>query len=184
MHYFHIYLHYLGKMAIMTKIMFTKPAGIISMVPSIFVTFLTPAFSVSQRTPTQMVLILLFGLFLLDFATGIYASWIEKKQKEKEDPELAKENLISSKKLRLSGVKAFIYCSGTLAVYGVEKVFFIKTFKFESVSEQGFTITMLIVAFFCAIEFYSIFFENFKRAGFDIVAMVKKIKGTKTELTE
>lgn len=183
MNYFQLYLHYIVKIAFLTKIIFTKPAGIVCLIPSMVTVFLTPAFSISKFTPTQWVLILLFWFFILDFITGIYASWIEKKKRKMENMD-DNQNLITSEKLRRCGVKASVYCTGTLSVYGVEKIFFIKSVRFESVSEQGFTITMLIVAVFCGCEFYSIFFENFKRAGYDIVARVQKIKSVKKKLSE
>jgi hypothetical protein len=44
------------------------------------------------------------------------------------------------------------------------------------------TITLVFIGFCCSVEFYSVFFENFKRAGFDIrkklfavIGEVKKI---------
>ena len=80
----------------------------------------------SVMSNTQKAVYLLIGLFILDFITGILASWKEKKESEKKDPSLKGKTLISSEKLKLSGVKAFTYASAILAVWGIEKVFIIK----------------------------------------------------------
>ncbi|RZJ33715.1 MAG: hypothetical protein EOO51_12550 [Flavobacterium sp.] len=184
MNFLQLYQHYIVKVMFLTKIIFTKPVGVACLLPSMIVAFATPSFSATKFTATQSTLILLLALFILDFITGIAASYIERNNAKKANPGKIIPRLISSEKLQRCGVKASIYGTGTLAVWGVEKVFFIKSFKFETVSEQGFTITMLVVAVFCATEFYSIFFENFKTMGFDIVDAVKKIRGVKKELTE
>ena len=113
--------------------------------------------------------------YVFDFITGILASWREKRESEKTDPSLKDKDLISSDKLKLSGIKAFTYASAILAVWGIEKVFIIKSFKFSNISDQDMTITLIFIGFCCAIEFYSIFFENFKRAGFDIKKNVFKV---------
>lgn len=158
--------------------MLTKPIGI---------TLLVPTIGIALLSNTQKGLIILFSLFILDFITGIYASWIEKKKAEKTTPSLKNEALISSEKLRLSGVKLFTYTSSILSVFGIEKLFIIKSFKFENISSQDLTLTVCVIAFFCAIEFYSVFFENFKRAGFDIIEktnnIIDKFKGEKDKIT-
>lgn len=122
----------------------------------------------SAMTDTEKAIYLLICFYVLDFITGILASWKEKKEAEKKNPKLKEQSLISSEKLKLSGVKAFTYASAILAVWGIEKVFIIKSFKFDSFSDQNMTITLIFIGFCCSVEFYSIFFENFKRAGFDI----------------
>lgn len=133
---------------------------------------------VSTMSTTEKAVYLLMAFYVLDFITGILASWREKKEAEKTDPSLKDKDLISSDKLKLSGIKAFTYASAILAVWGIEKVFIIKSFKFSHISNENMTITLIFIGFCCAIEFYSIFFENFKRAGFDIR---KKFFGVVTE---
>lgn len=154
-----LYSKYFFKLWINLKTMSSSPAGFIT--GSSLVT-------VSVLTSVQKALILLLIFFVIDFITGIIASWREKKDKEKIDPTVKEQSLISSEKLKLSAVKAFTYASAILGVWGIEKVFFIRTFKFENISTEDLTITLIFVGFCCAIEFYSIVFENFKRMGFDI----------------
>lgn len=154
-----LYSKYFFKLWINLKTMSSSPAGFIT--GSSLVT-------VSVLTSVQKALILLLIFLVIDFITGIIASWREKKDKEKIDPTVKEQSLISSEKLKLSAVKAFTYASAILGVWGIEKVFFIRTFKFENISTEDLTVTLIFVGFCCAIEFYSIVFENFKRMGFDI----------------
>ena len=159
------------KLGISLKSISTSPAATITSGTIIVTTY----FSTVQKA---LLLLLLF--FILDFITGIIASYKEKKQKEKENPKLKEQTLISSEKLKLSAVKAFTYASSILGVWGIERVFFIKTFKFENVSTEDLTVTLIFVGFCCSIEFYSIVFENFKRMGFDIASkFFKVVKGIK-----
>lgn len=129
----------------------------------------------------------LFALMLLDFVTGIAASKIEKQKAEEENPELKKERLISSDKLKKSGVKFFLYASTILLAYHIEKIFFIKSFSL-SFSTAHITITVVVVAFWMVVELYSTVFENFKRMGFDVVeramSIIKNYKSTKNKINE
>ena len=150
---------YFVKLALTIKTIATKPAGVALSFPLIGVVYVTDM---------QRCLYLLLGLFIADFATGIIASWVEKKKAEKKNPKLKEQNLISSEKLKMSAVKAATYSFSILGVYGIERIFFIKTLRFDAVSDRDLTITIIFTAFCCAIEFYSIVFENFKRMGFDI----------------
>jgi len=166
-----LYSKYFFKLGLSLKTMASSPAGVITGASTI---------AVSVLTSVQKALLLLLIFFVLDFITGIIASWREKKEKEKTDPTIKEQSLISSDKLKLSAVKAFTYASAILGVWGIEKVFFIRTFKFENVSTEDLTVTLIFVGFCCAIEFYSIVFENFKRMGFDIskkaLSVIRHIK--------
>lgn len=159
MEWLSLYSKYFLKLGISLKTMSSSPATAIASGTVV---------AASVMTNTEKAIYLLIGFYILDFITGILASWREKKEAEKTKPELKEQSLISSEKLKLSGVKAFTYASAILAVWAIEKVFIIKSFKIDSISEQEMTITLIFIGFCCAIEFYSIFFENFKRAGFDI----------------
>jgi phage-related holin len=161
-----LYTKYFLKLGISLKTMASSPVGVVS--GSTIVAF-------SVLTSIQKALLLLLLFFVLDFITGIIASWKVKKEEEKLNPELKDKALISSEKLKLSAVKAFTYASAILGVWGIEKVFFIKTFKFDNVSTEDLTITLIFTGFCCAIEFYSIVFENFKKMGFDIAKRFVKV---------
>lgn len=166
-----LYTKYFFKLGVNVKTMASSPAGVITG---------TSVVAVSVLSSVQKALLLLLIFFIIDFVTGILASWKEKREKEKTDSKLKEQSLISSDKLKLSAVKAFTYASAILGVWGIEKVFFIKTFKFDNVSTERLTITLIFIGFCCAIEFYSIVFENFKRMGFDIAKkFIFVVKGAK-----
>jgi phage-related holin len=161
-----LYTKYFFKLGINLKAMASSPTGVISGSTIVVASVLTSI---------QKALLLLLLFFILDFITGILASWKIKKEEEKLDPTLKGTALISSDKLKLSAVKAFTYASAILGVWGIEKVFFIKTFKFDNVSTEDLTVTLIFTGFCCAIEFYSIVFENFKKMGFDISKRFLKV---------
>jgi phage-related holin len=161
-----LYTKYFFKLGINLKTMASSPTGVISGSTIVVASVLTSI---------QKALLLLLLFFILDFITGILASWKIKKEEEKLDPTLKDKALISSDKLKLSAVKAFTYASAILGVWGIEKVFFIKTFKFDNVSTEDLTVTLIFTGFCCAIEFYSIVFENFKKMGFDISKRFLKV---------
>lgn len=163
-----LYIKYFSKLSISVKTMLSSPVASFTAGTVI---------AASVMTNTEKAIYLLIAFYVLDFITGILASWREKKEAEKEDSKLKEENLISSEKLKLSGIKAFTYATAILAVWGIEKVFIVKSFKFDSISDQNMTITLIFIGFCCSIEFYSIFFENFKRAGFDIKKKSFKVIG-------
>ena len=154
------YIKYYLKMLISLKAMFTKTSGLILAIPTI---------AISTTIDPQKSILFLCLLFTIDFATGITGSYVEWIKTDR------KTTLISSEKLRMSAVKLFTYFSGILVVYGVELVFFEKHFNFNSITDKDFTITSIAIAFFCAIEIYSIVFENFKKMGFDVLANIKKL---------
>jgi phage-related holin len=163
-----LYKTYFLKILISMKSMLSKPT---------LVYYLVPTVSFALFTNLQLALLLMFTSFVLDFATGILASWIE----QKNSPKKIKVYLIESAKLRKSVVKATSYAIFILMVYFIEKTFFIKMIAFDSISSQKLTITILAVAFCLAIEFWSII-ENMKRAGFDLIGSFKKIVKNVKEL--
>lgn len=158
-----IYLKYFAKFGFTLKTILSKPLTLFTCLPLVVLPVLT--------TPQKAAMLL--GLFfILDFITGISASWIELKKTEAVSE---KKYIIQSSKLRLSAVKFICYALGILCAWGIEIVFVIKKIPSGSISTQNLTLTTVVIAFFCVIEFYSIFFENIKRMGFDIILKVKKI---------
>lgn len=155
-------LKYFTKFGLTLKAMLTKPLPLLTCAPVLAL----PVFTTEQKA-----LLLLGGLFMIDFITGLMASWTEFK---KALPENRKEYLIESEKLRLSAVKFITYALTALMAWGIEKVFIISEFEPHS-KLQKMTFTTIVIAVCCAIELYSIVFENFKRMGFDIIKQVKKI---------
>lgn len=161
-----IFFKYLAKLGITLKSLFSKPFTFISCLPVLTM----PVFTIPQKA-----LILLGGLFVVDFITGIWACWIEYKKDWPIDQITGRrERLIKSAKLRLSAVKFGTYAIMILGAYGIEWVFILGEFEPHE-RLQKMTLATIVIAFCCVIEFYSIFFENVKRMGFDIVQKVKNI---------
>jgi len=95
-------------------------------------------------------------------------------RKSRKKPERGKKYVIESSKMRLSAVKFSTYGMGILIAYGLEWVFILEDFNLHS-NLHKISLSTLITAFFCVIEFYSIFFENVRRMGFDIIQKIKNI---------
>jgi len=136
--------------------------------------FLMPIGAVALVVSLKAAIHLLVALMIFDFITGIGASWCNKKKAEKADPTKEKKQLISSEKLKLSGVKMFLYGSTIWIAYKIEQLFLIKTFTLDF-SEKELTLTIGVIAFWCMVELFSIVFENFKDMGFDVFKIFSKI---------
>lgn len=122
--------------------------------------------------PQQSGLLLLFSI-ILDFITGILANWIEMR-KNKISVQSGKF-FIESAKFRLTAVKIGCYSMGILGTWGIETIFFIQKIPSGYIATKNLTLTTYVIGFFCMIELYSIFFENVKRMGFDIIQKTKTI---------
>ncbi|WP_417365900.1 phage holin family protein [Flavobacterium beibuense] len=137
--------------------------------------FTLPAVTVVALSTTQKSALFLGILFVIDFATGIGASWVEFKKAAPLVPASGKRYLIQSSKLRLSVVKFVFYGLWILVWWCVENVFVIKQIPSGHISTENLTLTTYAIAILCIIEIYSIFFENVKRMGFDIIQKIKII---------
>lgn len=132
-----------------------------------------PAIGMITLSDCQWGISLLFVLMLFDFVTGVLASWSLWKNSKIESSFWQKG--FTSVRIRESVVKSITYFLLIMCAYGIETIFKIKTFKAESYTEHQITLTLAAIAIACAIEFYSIFFENLPKAGFSIEVKVKAI---------
>lgn len=162
-----LYSKYFIKVAITLKTLLPRPVDIVFKLPIVL--------TAPLYTTVEMACGILAILFLIDFITGILASWVEFKRVPPLIPASDKKYLIQSAKLRMSGVKFICYALAILCAWMLETVFMIKEIPTGHISTQNLTLTTIVIAFFCLIEFYSIFFENMKRAGFDIIQKIKNI---------
>lgn len=167
-------LQYITKIIVSTKTLVTTGKGASILIPSITLTV---------TNDIRSAFFFLAVTFFIDFLTGIYASFIENRNIEREKGTLKKGffnklvlllDTITSEKLRKSIVKAIGYALFILLVFGVERVFVIKSFTFLNISDKNWTITLVAQAFCIAIEIYSIVFENIKRAGYDLAGSFSK----------
>ncbi|WP_372744296.1 phage holin family protein [Lutibacter sp.] len=142
----------------------------------------TIAISLPVLSTKQHVGLMLAILMIVDFATGFAVSKKNKKEAEKLKPELKTENTFSSETFKVkTGIKLFLYMSTIFIAYWAENVLKINPFNF-SFSTLEFTITIVIMCIWMIVEMYSIFFENVKKLGFDILGSFGKIKRIWSEL--
>lgn len=132
-----------------------------------------PALGLMTFSDCMMGVFLLVGLMGFDFITGVLASWNLWK-KSKIESNFWKYGF-SSSRIRLSIAKSVTYFLLILCTYWIEVIFRIKSFGSNSYTDHELTLSLLAIAFACSIEFYSIFFENLPKAGFDIWGYFKKI---------
>lgn len=137
--------------------MLSHPSGLFILIGSV---------TLAALSTVQLSLIFLFVAFIFDFITGIFASWVEWKNKKLK----IQTYLIESVKLRKSIGKAITYMAVISFTYGLEALFFIKSFNL-AVSDKQITVTLVAVGVCIAIEFFSII-ENGKRSGFDLIEKI------------
>ena len=135
-----------------------------------------PAIGIIELSNIQMSLALFFVLLFFDFFTGVLASYTEWKKLGKNTKFFKdRKDGFTSEKWRLSLVKTITYLALILLVYLTEKTFQIKPFELQYTEIKLVTITLIAIAISCGIEFYSIFFENLPKAGFDIEKKFMKL---------
>lgn len=179
------------KIFITAKLIFSKPMTALMALPIII--------SLTSLSTTSQALLLLLGAFILDFITGVYASYIETKRKSEKrksksfwgkilDNIYILGRTISSEKLRKSVVKGLTYSLFILSSYLIQSIFFIKSFQFSNISHREFTVTIVVIGFCILTELWSVFKENLPRAGYDLGAalmrMVRGVKKIKKEVEE
>jgi hypothetical protein len=136
---------------------------------------------VSIKSDSSIWILLVLSAF--DFITGIGASYVEKRAAEKIDPSLKEKDLITSDKMKMSILKMVFFGSSILISNSLEETFLVKPIFF-SFLERPVTISAITIGFCCSVEVWSIFMENFKRMGFDIVGIIKKMVKTGKELKQ
>jgi hypothetical protein len=156
---------YFKKASIVGKLIFSKKG--IALIPFV-------ATMPILLTSTQQSIAFLILLMIADFVTGIGASISRRRKLIKSNPQQELPRLISSGKLKKSGVKFLLYSMTILTAYGMQVIFQLKTFTLP-ITNMELSFCIGVVAWWCIVEFYSIFFENFKDMGIDIKLIIKKI---------
>lgn len=150
------YFHFLEKIPGVAKQIYSHPV------------LLTPLISVFMLSNQFLAIFLLVFFLAADFATGVLASWMEAKKNKN-------PKWFSSEKTRLSIIKSVTYMLFILGTWSIDKIFLVKKFNFHNFSDADFSITLLATAICICVEFYSIFWENLPKAGFDLPGIVNKI---------
>lgn len=135
--------------------------------------FLATGFTFPLFNNVQLALIIFMISFAADFATGVLASYIEVKNGTKKMPKSGR--VFNSEEARRSTVKFVGYTMFILCAYGLEILFFNKSYSFSGLSTKSLTITEIAIGISTAFEMYSVVVENLKRAGFDILGQAKTI---------
>lgn len=147
-----------------------KPLVLVGVVPTVIVANLVVDFAA--------VAWILFYFFTADFITGLAGSYCDwKKSNHKDRWFFGKGEGFSSNKAKMMGVKLIVYITVPLQLISLQKVLFLKNFKYERLSEAEFEWATISLIVFCLIEGFSIFHENLPKCGFNIWHIIKKIIG-------
>lgn len=161
--------------------LFKKPLVLMAAVPLVVVSSIVVDF--------ESVSWLLFGMFLGDLGSGIGASYFVWKKSDHVDRWFfGKGEGFNSDKAKKMGVKAMVYLSVPLMLVHLQKILFLKNFKYERISDAEFEWATISLIVFCAIEGFSIFHENLPKCGFNLWHQIKKMIGfykeVKSEIQE
>lgn len=160
--------------------------------PLALATLSVPAVVISPTVEIEAVAYILVTLFIIDLVTGLFASYSEWRKitpkgkwffRANDEALPEEEKGFSSSRFRKCLVKGIVYGLFPLVVLAFQKVFLIKSFKFQSISDSEINITVFCLLIFCANELFSIFWENLPRCGLNLpkgirnfVTGVKEIK--------
>lgn len=149
-------------------------------------TVIIPTIGIIELSNMQLSILLLFVLLTADWGTGVYVSWINYKKENGKGFFKDSEKGFSSRIWTHSLTKTITYFLFILTTWSIEKVFQIKPFNTSYSNIENITITLGAIGFSCGIEFYSIFFENLPKAGFNIedsfLKLFNKIKSIFTKV--
>ena len=118
---------------------------------------------------TVLLVSTLFLVTILDFITGVVASYVEDKKVKR----VYSAYFIQSNKLRKSAVKTMSYMMLILISHFFALVLHLGTFTVPFINVQTELSTIAFVVCI-SIETFSIF-ENLKRSGFDVFKEIKKV---------
>lgn len=159
----------------LVPLLIKKPMLLVTVVPVIAVAKLVVSF--------ESMGWFLFLMFIGDLGSGLLASYCEwRKSDHKERWFFGKGEGFSSDKAKKMGIKALVYLGVPLMLIQLQKVLFLKNFKYERVSDAEFELATISLIVFCLIEGFSIFHENLPKCGFDLWDKFKKIIGVFKEV--
>lgn len=113
---------------------------------------------------TTVLISFLFSMLLLDYVTGIIATYVESDGKYK-------VYLIESKKLRESGVKIIGYMLLMICGWFITRFIYTDSIALFGII-RSFNVLQIVLIMSIGIEFFSNI-ENLKRSGFDILGRIK-----------
>lgn len=155
---------------------FKKPILIIPAVPVVAVATIVVDF--------ETMYIILGWFFVVDLATGLWASYCRWKKSDHQDRWFFGRGNegFSSDKAKQMGVKAAIYLVVPLALIRLQTVLYLKNFKYDRISDAEFELGTIAIIVFCLIEGFSIFHENLPDCGFNFWKKIKNMIGVYKEI--
>jgi len=130
---------------------------------------------------------ILFWLSVLDFATGIYASFIEwKKITPKGKLFFGVNQGFDSHKFRKSFHKALEYGGLVYLTLNIQNALALKTISIPSITDKEIEVASALVIIFSFVETWSIVWENLPRIGVNLpdrfIKMVTGVKKVSSEI--
>ena len=126
---------------------------------------------------------ILAAFFVADSVTGITAAYFEwRKTPRKDKWFFGKGEGFSSDKFKKMFVKIIVYLGTPLILQQFQKVFLIRNFKYEQVTDGEITLATGFILLFCLNEGYSIFHENLPKCGFSLYDQIRKILGLRKKI--
>lgn len=129
--------------------------------------YIAALFTLIITHDTAVLYAFFFIFFLLDYVTGILASYIENKNKE------PKVYVIESERLRDSGVKAIGYMIVIIFSWFITKRIVVNPISIFGLTAP-LTVHQIALAILGVIEAWSNL-ENIKRCGFDVIGSLKNV---------
>lgn len=142
--------------------------------------FILTSLSFPLLSNTQLSLLIFLGAFVMDFLTGVLASYIEVKNKTRELPKSG--YILESSRARETVVKGIGYTIFIMSALGLEYLFFDKAITLGSLSSKSFGLVDLAIGFCAIIEIYSTLIENLKRCGWDLIGKAQALTTTVWDL--
>jgi hypothetical protein len=163
--------------------------GLIIKKPTLLVTVIPVVVATKLVVDFEGVGWLLFWLFVGDLITGLGSSYVLWKESDHKDRWFfGKGEGFSSDKAKKMGVKLAVYLVVPYMLIQIQKLLFLKNFKYERVSAAEFEWATISLIVFCLIEGFSIFHENLPKMGFDLWGRIREMIGfyktVKNEISE
>ncbi|URM37129.1 hypothetical protein [Flavobacterium anhuiense] len=186
------YISYLAKPLVTAKKIATTPKGAAVSISTLAL--------LSRLHIEIQLLIVLSVLVFVDFGTGILVSFKKARDEAKKKGLFATKettnhkfwtrllfkikfyyDVVESGRLRLSLLKMTMYMFAIIGAKTIQSMFKIKPFAF-SFSEADWTLTIIVISICCVFEAHSIFIENFKALGYDLIDKIFSVFGTYKEI--
>lgn len=153
-----------------------KPIAVVSAVPVLALAPVVDLFDVVW---------ILIWLFIVDFVSGVTASYFEWK---KEAPEgkyfFGQSQGFSSDKFKKCFVKGIVYAGFPIIVLKFQQIFMLKNISVKAITDSQIDVTTVFLLLFCANEIFSIFWENLPKCGVNIPKGIKNLFVGVKEITK